>query len=130
MLITPIYTALLALMLIVLSLRVIMLRKKLRVAIGDGGRPNLQRAICAHSNFCQYVPITLLLLLGLEAQNLCVMKLHILAILFIIGRIIHAYGVSQVTEKLAFRLTGMGLTFLVLLLAAVGNLYLSMHVHF
>jgi uncharacterized membrane protein YecN with MAPEG domain len=60
------YAGLLALWLVVLSLRVIQARRAARVSLGDGGNRALQRAIRGQANFAEYVPIALLLLLILE----------------------------------------------------------------
>ena len=56
-LITPLYAALAAVILIVLSLRVIGARRSHRVAIGDGADEDLARRIRAHGNFTEYTPL-------------------------------------------------------------------------
>ncbi len=65
-LITPLYAALAAVILIVLSLRVIGARRSRRVAIGDGADEDLARRIRAHGNFTEYAPLALVLILLLE----------------------------------------------------------------
>jgi hypothetical protein len=60
---SSIYVGLMALLLVGLSVRVIRLRYRHKVEIGDGGVPELQRSIRAHANFIEYVPIALLLIL-------------------------------------------------------------------
>ena len=62
MVVTPLYVALLALWLLVLSARVIRERQAARVSLGDGGNRRLQRAIRGHANFVEYVPLALLML--------------------------------------------------------------------
>jgi|GEM_PF-5376160 len=49
--IVPSYTALLTLIFIYLTFRVIKQRRKAKVAIGDGNNPALKRAIAVHNNF-------------------------------------------------------------------------------
>ncbi|AVP99216.1 glutathione metabolism protein [Ahniella affigens] len=106
---TP-YAGLLAFVYLVLTFRTIMFRGRLRVGIGDGGDKSLQRAIRAHANFSEYVPITLILLLLLTSVGAGPGLLHGLGGALVIGRILHGYGVSQVQEKLIFRQIGMVLT--------------------
>ena len=51
--ITPIYVALLSLIFVYLSIRTIGLRRKNKIAIGDGGNLSLQKATRAHANFAE-----------------------------------------------------------------------------
>lgn len=125
---TPIYAALLALLFIVLSIRTIRLRQRLRVAIGDGAQPLLQRAMRVHANFAEYVPIALLLIYFIEVETQPQWLVHALGIALLVGRMSHAYGVSQVHEKLQFRMTGMLLTFGVIILAAARLLVAALSV--
>ena len=118
MLITPLYAGLAALVFIFLSIRTLMLRRRLRVAIGDSDQPLLLRATRVHSNFAEYVPLTIILLYFLEVQGAADGLIHGLGIALILGRLLHAYGVSQVEENYRFRVVGMGLTFLVIVTAA------------
>lgn len=116
--IIPFYAALLTLLFLFLSIRVISLRRTLQVGIGDGGDKTLARAIRVHSNFIEYTPLALLLLLALELQAFYPWALHLLGATLVVGRLLHAYGVSQRNEQLKFRVTGMACTFLVTLLTA------------
>lgn len=126
MTIVPTYAAILGLLFIFLSIRVIKTRRKERVAIGDDGNPRMQRAIAVHSNFAQYVPLALLLLAFLEMQQGPTMLIQILCVALLISRLLHAYGVSQMQENFRFRVVGMlmtcgviGLTALLLLASAL-----------
>lgn len=67
--VTPLYAALLGLLLLGLSLVVVRLRRKHRVPTGDGGHADLARAIRVQANFVEYVPLTLLLLFMLEMSR-------------------------------------------------------------
>lgn len=118
-LITPLYAALIALLLVVLSVRTLRLRHKLRVAIGDGDHPQLARAARAHANFCEYVPVALLLIFFSELQGGAAALIHGLCLALLVGRLSHAYGVSQTRENFTFRIVGMALTFTVILGATV-----------
>jgi uncharacterized membrane protein YecN with MAPEG domain len=117
--VTPIYAALLALVFAGLSIRTVRLRQRLRVAVGDGRQPLLQRAMRVHANFAEYVPIALLLIFFLEIEIEAGWLVHALGSALLAGRVLHAYGVSQVQENLRYRVIGMALTFAVIIAAAV-----------
>ena len=117
--VVPFYAALLALLFVALSIRVIKARRRERVAIGDGDNPRLRRIIGVHNNFAQYVPLTLLLLAFVELAAAPLLLVHILCLMLLIGRCIHAYGVSQASENFRFRALGMRLTFAAIVLAAL-----------
>lgn len=116
--IIPFYASLLVLLFLFLSLRVIRRRRALKVGIGDAGDKHLLRAMRVHSNFAEYTPLALLLLLALELQVFYPWALHVLGATLVIGRLLHAYGVSQTREQLQFRMAGMACTFAVMLVAA------------
>lgn len=123
MLITPGYAAAFALLFVVLSVRTIRLRRRARTAIGDGGDSRLARAIRVHSNFAEYVPLSLLLIYFLEMQAGYGIGIHALCVMLLAGRVSHAYGVSQVKENHRYRVFGMALTFAAILSAAFSLLY-------
>lgn len=116
---TALYGALLGLMFVALSLRTLALRRKLKVAVGDGNNPQLQRATRVHANFAEYVPIALILIYLLESQASVRLWIHCLCIALLIGRLSHAYGVSQVREDYRYRIFGMILTLGVIISASL-----------
>ncbi len=122
MLITPAYAAIFAFIFVALSVRTLLLRRQLRVAIGHGNEPKLERAARAHANFAEYVPISLLLIYFLEIHTGSGLSIHLFCIVLLLGRIVHAYGVSQVSENYRYRVTGMSLTFTVIISASIGIL--------
>jgi len=117
--VVPFYAALLALLFVALSIRVVKTRRRERVAIGDGDNPRLRRIIGVHNNFAQYVPLALLLLTFVELAAAPLLLVHLLCLLLLIGRCVHAYGVSQDSENFRFRALGMRLTFAAIALAAL-----------
>lgn len=121
-LVTPIYASLIALLFVALSVRTLRLRRRFAVAVGPGGEPELERAIRAHGNFAEYVPIALLLIYFLEIGSEQTLWIHVLGASLLIGRMVHAYGISRVRENLAFRVFGMAITFTVIVGAAVALL--------
>ncbi len=117
--IIPIYSALLTFLFIYLSIRVIKQRRLMLVAVGDGGKPSLIRAIAAHNNFAQYVPISLLLMMFLEFKQMSALILHCFGFWLLIARCAHAYGLSQMNENFKFRQFSVGSTFSILLICAI-----------
>jgi uncharacterized protein len=107
---TALYASVLALLFMGLSLRIIVLRTQLKVSIGDGGHERLQRAQRAHANCSEYVPFALLLIFLVESSGTSAWLVHSLASCLLLGRVIHAYGLSQLHERLVLRLIGMVLT--------------------
>ena len=117
--ITPIYVALLSLVFVYLSIRTIGLRRKNKIAIGDGGNLSLQKATRAHANFAEYTPISLLLLSIIELDGYNPILINALGISLLIGRCCHAYGISKTDEDFKYRVSGMTMTFFTIISASV-----------
>jgi len=117
--IVPGYAAVFVFFFVFLAVRVILMRQKYRVGIGAGGHTDLERASRVHANFAEYVPFAILLFGFMEMQSQSRWLIHILAIILLVGRLIHAYGVSQQNENIGLRVTAMLLTFGVMIVAAI-----------
>lgn len=122
--IVPIYAAIFAVMLVVLSLFVAKTRGDVRIAIGDGGNIVLQRRIRVQGNFTEYVPMALILFTFVELQGWPRWLVHGLCLVLLAARLLHAYGIAQEPEDIRLRATGMATT-AVLLVAAAGLLLTS-----
>ena len=118
MIITAFYAGLLGLLYLVLSLRVVQLRRR-GISLGDGGDPRMTRVIRGHANFAEYVPLILVLMLILEMARTSLYVLHVLGIALVVGRVLHCYSLSFSVRFRFGRLWGATLTFAVLLVAAV-----------
>lgn len=115
----PYFTAF-GLLTILHAYRVILLRRKYRVGLGSGGHPELEKMIRVLGNHAEYVPIGLILLIGLEFVQAPTWYLHLCGITLLAGRLLHAYGLSK-SEGLSFgRYRGVQLTFLSLFLSSIG----------
>lgn len=119
MTVTPVYATLLGLLFIALSLRTIRLRRRHQVAVGDGNNSELRRAMRVHANFAEYVPLALLLVYFVEHDGATMLLVHALGCALLAGRLLHAWGVSQPRENFCYRVTGMVLTFGVILVAGL-----------
>jgi len=123
--VTPLYAAVATLLFVLLSFRVIGVRRSAGVALGDGGDRLPMRRLRAHGNFAEYAPLAIVLMAFAEIQGLMAILVHVLGSALLVGRGLHAFGVSRTPEDFRFRVAGMSLTFAVLGLAAVANLMLS-----
>jgi uncharacterized membrane protein YecN with MAPEG domain len=117
------YSSLLALLFVGMSIRTLRMRRKLRIAIGDAENPAMLRAMRVHANFAEYVPLSLLLLYFVEASRANVWFVHALGASLLLGRVAHAYGVSQTKENYRYRVIGMALTLTPLVAMAVRLLF-------
>lgn len=119
---TAVFAGVLALMFIRLSFDVIGFRKKNKVALGAGGVDELERAIRAHGNFAEYVPLGLFLLGALELNGAPLELVALLGLLLVAGRFFHAKGINEPPPQFSNRVRGMKLTFAALGLSAIANL--------
>lgn len=119
--ITLFYAGLLGLVFLALAFRVVGLRRSLKVGLGSGGHEVLDRAVRAHGNFAEYVPLTLLLLALVEAGTAApVWLVHLLGLLLLLGRLIHGFfGLNRNSGYSAGRFWGTCLNWLVIAAAAV-----------
>ena len=126
MTIMPIYASLAAIFFIALSARVILFRRAHGVSLGDGGQDALLRRVRAHSNFVEYAPFGLLILLIAELQNALGWWLHIIGILLLVGRVLHGLALTRETPNPNFRVWGMLLTFSSFALGGITTLTLAL----
>jgi hypothetical protein len=124
--ITALYASLLAPILVYLSIRVISVRRRERVEIGDGGHRELLRRTRVHANFIEYVPIALVLMGLLESVGARALLLHAIGLALLVGRLLHAYALSQEPHIMNLRVAGMALTFSALLLGALAGMQLAL----
>lgn len=123
--ILPLYASILALMFVGLSVRTLRMRRRLKIAVGDAGNPTMLRAMRVHSNFAEYVPLSLLLIFLVEAGGANPLLVHFLGSTLLLGRVSHAYGVSQIRENFRFRVVGMALTFTSMISSSLYLIYSS-----
>lgn len=120
--ITALYASLLALVFLGLSFNIIRLRFKLKVGVGDGGERMLTKSIRVHGNFSEYIPLALILLASYELSSANTVWLHGLGATLLIGRILHAIGLSKSIGPSVLRIVGMSSTFVVLFILAIENI--------
>ncbi len=121
---TGFYASLLGLLYIGLAINIILLRKKFKVGINDGGNKELAKAIRVHGNFAEYVPIALILLASYELNGASAMMLHVLGAALVVGRVLHVIGLTKTIGLSVQRQVGMLSTFFVILILAIENIRL------
>ena len=119
---TLFFLTLLALEYAALALVVVALRVRTNSPFGDGGHALLNRAIRAHGNFAEWVPLAILLVGGLEllGERLVIVQ-SLLAVLFV-ARVAHPIGLFAPLGSITYmvgRISGALLTWMVVLASAV-----------
>ncbi|HXQ32100.1 MAG TPA: MAPEG family protein [Steroidobacteraceae bacterium] len=118
--ITGLYGGLTALLVIGLGVRVVRLRMRHRVGLGDGGIAELSRAIRAHGNLVENAPLALLLMLIAELSAAAPpVALHAAGVAVLTGRLLHAFGLSRSPTRSPGRFLGVLLTWLTILALAL-----------
>jgi uncharacterized membrane protein YecN with MAPEG domain len=101
-----------------LSFRIVSLRRRLRVGMGDGGDAGLARAIRAQANAIEYIPVLLVMLLIAENNGAGVIFVHACGIVLVLARLLHALGLSGSAGTSIGRFWGTLGTWLLLLVLA------------
>lgn len=85
-----------------LGFRVGRIRTAARISIGDGGHPQLTARMRAHANFVEYTPFVLILVGLIEYAQGTSLWLWAVAALYIVARVLHAFGMDGVTKARMF----------------------------
>lgn len=124
--ITMLYAGLCTLLVLVLAFRVVLVRRRAKVGIGDGGDSELARRIRVHANAVENLPLALLLLGGIELGGMPDPVIHASGIILLVARIGHAWGLSRSSGTSIGRFFGTLATWLIMaalaLMAILGYL--------
>jgi len=126
--VTALYAGLNGLILLVLAIRVARQRGISQVGLGTGGDAALERASRIHGNAVENIPIVLILLGLAEACGSSPVLLHGIGIALTLGRLLHAWGLTQSPGRSFGRAAGIGLTWLVLAVGAIRALLIGLGV--
>ncbi|TCT26225.1 MAPEG family protein [Thermomonas haemolytica] len=124
--ITLLITGLHVLLMLVLLARISQVRHARGIGLGDGGDPDLVRRIRVHGNFVEHAPIALLLLALLELCGLPSGWVWGFGAALLLGRVLHAQGLSRRSGHSFGRFWGTALTWLVLLVMALAGVWLAL----
>jgi len=118
----PIYTGLFAALLMIMQMVLMGLVIKQRgtndVLIGDGGVDAMQQAIRVHGNFVENAPIFLIGLALIELMVGANTWVLVMGAVFVLGRLLHAIGISMTTGLSMPRFIGTVASILVTVVAA------------
>ena len=89
-----------------LMIATILVRRRVRQSLGEAGDPALTRAVRRHGNFAENAAIFIAALALLEMLGAVRWFVAGLAALFLLGRILHAIGLSQANTVNLWRVCG------------------------
>lgn len=113
---TALYAALLGLMMIVLRMIVTVMRAKTGISIHHGDNIHLAERIRWHGNFIENVPMALLLMALVEAQDVPAWLLNASGGLLLVSRVMHPFGLRHDRAATPLRIvSGIGTTAAMLL---------------
>lgn len=121
--ITMLYAGALALVLLVLSIRVIQARGATKVFMGDGGNELMIRRMRGQANFVEYVPMVLILMGLLEMRGNAPWFLHALGASLLVARLAHGYAFAFAAHFPPGRFVGALLTQAALVAGGLACLY-------
>jgi len=124
--ITLLFASLHVLLMLFLLARISRHRHGQRIGLGDGGDVVLNRKIRVHGNFIEHAPIALLLLGLLELCGLPAAWLWMFGGALLLGRLMHAIGLSSSGGYSIGRFWGTALTWVVLLAMAIAGVWLAL----
>lgn len=118
--VTAVFAAVTAFLTLFLAWRVTTFRRKYKTGLGDDGQRDFQVAIRAHANLVEYAPITLIMMAIGELNGVAALYVYGVGMLFIVGRLLHAWGFIQSRGGYALsRMFGVLFTWLAMLIMAL-----------
>jgi uncharacterized membrane protein YecN with MAPEG domain len=115
-----------ALVLLTLAILAVRARVQTGTYIGTGDNVAMIKAVRAHGNATEYVPLALILIGALEIAGAAKPLLHGLGIALTASRLAHAQGIYSSLRNSPGRLVGTLLTWLVYLVGGAACLYYAM----
>jgi hypothetical protein len=117
------YAGLLGLVGLALAVLVVRGRLRHRVALGTGGKAEMERPVRVFGNFAEYVPLIVVLLALGEALGAARWAVHAIGAGLLVGRLFHAWGLSRNSGTSVGRFVGTNLTWLALAAASTVALW-------
>ena len=120
---TALYGSLLTFLVLYLLINVTKKRREHKVSLGEGGPRDiaLQRAIRAHGNAVETIPLFLILLGFLDYNGAPAYLIHLFGIIFTIGRVMHAHALPKGRKYQGNRVLAIKVTIFTLAALAVAN---------
>jgi len=120
--ITSVFAALITLLFLTLSARVITYRRGNLISLGDNGDKALETRIRAQANCAEYAPLGVIMLGLVEMAGAPAIATIILGLMLLTGRLLHGIGFWGARPAMGLRVPGMVLTLTMLLVSAIGLL--------
>jgi uncharacterized membrane protein YecN with MAPEG domain len=108
--VTALYAGLMGLWILWLGFAVVRLRRRHDVSVGTGDVRELELAMRAHGNACEYIPVALILLGLAEGLGAPGWVIHLFGLMLVAGRVLHGGYFLAGARKLNVRVLGMLLT--------------------
>jgi uncharacterized protein len=121
--VTLLYAGLNGLILLTLAILTVRARAQTKTDIGTGDSVAMVKAVRAHGNAAEYLPLALVLMIALELTGAPGLLLHGLGATLTAARLLHAQGIYSSLGTSPGRLLGTLLTWLVYLVGAGACLY-------
>ncbi|OAO00043.1 MAPEG family protein [Parasphingorhabdus sp.] len=129
--VTAMTAAILTLLFIFLSFQVVKQRVRTETSFGAGNDEHMDMVRGCQSNLIEYTPITLIMLALLELSSAHHLSLMVLAVIFMIARFLHPFGMHQhqAGKGLRLRQIAMLMTWLVMAALALWTIYICVTVN-
>ena len=93
-------------------------RGRLKIPVGDGGKPELILANRRHMNFVENVPLLIALLAVIELNGAPKLWIHVMGLALVTARLVHPFGLNMDNMSSPARIFGAAVTALVTVAAA------------
>ena len=109
-----------------LAYRVAALRIRKKIGLGVGSNKALAKAIAAHGNAVENIPLALILFGLAELQGANTILVSVCGVIFVAGRFLNGLGVSRHTGNSFGRFYGIILSWIIIVLLALINIWLNL----
>lgn len=126
--ITSIFASQATVFYLILTARVITVRRSKQVSLGAGESSQLETRMRQHGNFSEYAPLTFILMGLAELQGAPHALLLCVGIAFLISRVTHAYGLGLMRRPIGLKLRTAGVLtcFAILIILVITLLSLAL----
>ncbi len=122
--VTSLYTGLLGLLYVFISIETIKARRSQKISLGAGTNNEIQHLVAAHSNFASYAAFFLIAFALVEySRQFPLWLLHVFGIVFFVGRVLHFLSMRTTTMDFKKRTAGMMMTLFPMIFISLMNVW-------